>query len=115
MPGMYSKPGLRARLPQFRHDPVLSFPVSALPAPSPGVLLLSRPRGLIERREEIDMTPDLTAPVLAPAKRTLRDSVLFKMIVTGLLILALWIPLLMVKGTIRERSERRNSVVAEIG
>jgi inner membrane protein len=65
--------------------------------------------------EEIDMTPDLTAPALAPTRRTLRDSVLFKMIVTGLLILALWIPLLMVKGTIRERSERRDSVVAEIG
>jgi inner membrane protein len=67
------------------------------------------------------MTPDLTGATSAipalqlPQKRTLRDSVLFKMIVTGLLILALLIPLGMVSGLIRERSERRDSVVTEIG
>lgn len=64
------------------------------------------------------MTPDLTGEALMteiPQKRSLRDSVLFKMIVTGLLILALLIPLSMVKGLIRERTERRDSVVSEIG
>lgn len=47
-------------------------------------------------------------------KRKLRDSVLLKMIVTGLLILALGIPLMMVRGQIRERQERRDSVVNEV-
>ena len=57
------------------------------------------------------MTPDLTETLISePRKRTYRDSVLFKMIVTGLLILALLIPLSMVKGLIRERTERRDSV-----
>src|SRR5687767_10752614 len=53
------------------------------------------------------MTPE-------PEKRKLRDSVLFKMIVTGLLILALGIPLMMVRGQIRERQQRRDSVVSEV-
>lgn len=62
------------------------------------------------------MTPDLTDALMPePRKRTFRDSVLFKMIVTGLLILALMIPLSMVRGLIRERTERRDSVVYEIG
>ena len=60
------------------------------------------------------MTPDLTE-TLMPRKRTYRDSVLFKMIVTGLLILALMIPLAMVRGLIRERTERRDSVIVETG
>lgn len=49
-----------------------------------------------------------------PEKRKLRDSVLFKMIVTGLLILALGIPLMMVRGQIWERKQRRDSVVSEV-
>lgn len=49
-----------------------------------------------------------------PEKRKLRDSVLLKMIITGLLILALGIPLMMVRGQIRERQQRRDSVVAEV-
>lgn len=49
-----------------------------------------------------------------PEKRKLRDSVLFKMIVTGLLILALGIPLMMVRGQIWERQQRRDSVVSEV-
>lgn len=53
------------------------------------------------------MTPE-------PEKRKLRDSVLFKMIVTGMLILALAIPLMMVRGQIRERQQRRESVVNEV-
>ena len=62
------------------------------------------------------MTPDLTETLIPePQKRTFRESVLFKMIVTGLLILALLIPLSMVRGLIRERAERRDSVVFEIG
>jgi inner membrane protein len=65
------------------------------------------------------MTPDLTEALMPPSpilqKRTFRDSVLFKMIVIGLLILALLIPLSMVRGLIRERTERRDSVVYEIG
>ncbi|MES1240462.1 MAG: cell envelope integrity protein CreD [Acidobacteriota bacterium] len=62
------------------------------------------------------MTPDLTEALLTePRKRTYRDSVLFKMIVIGLLILALMIPLFMVRGLIRERTERRDSVVFETG
>jgi inner membrane protein len=62
------------------------------------------------------MTPDLTETLMSePRKRTFRDSVLFKMFVTGLLILALLIPLNMVNGLIRERTERRDSVVSEIG
>ncbi|HWM94616.1 MAG TPA: cell envelope integrity protein CreD [Thermoanaerobaculia bacterium] len=54
------------------------------------------------------MTPDI------PEKRKLRDSVLFKMIVTGLLILALAIPLMMVRGLIYERQHRRDTVVSEV-
>lgn len=54
------------------------------------------------------MSPD------APQKKSLRNSVLFKMIVTGLLILALWIPLLMVRGLILERQMRRQSVEYEV-
>lgn len=54
------------------------------------------------------MNPDI------PEKRKLRDSVLFKMIVTGLLILALGIPLMMVRGLILERQHRRNTVVSEV-
>ncbi|MFL6197840.1 MAG: cell envelope integrity protein CreD [Thermoanaerobaculia bacterium] len=49
-----------------------------------------------------------------PQKRKFRDSVLFKMLVTGLLILALVIPLSMVRGQIRERQQRRDSVVSEV-
>ena len=49
-----------------------------------------------------------------PEKRKLKDSVLFKMIVTGLLILALGIPLMMVRGQIWERKQRRDSVVSEV-
>jgi inner membrane protein len=75
--------------------------------PSPGGLLPSI-------KEEIEMTPDLTETLMPePRKRNLRDSVLFKMIVTGMLILALMIPLSMVKGLIRERTERRDSVIFE--
>ncbi|HYN21470.1 MAG TPA: cell envelope integrity protein CreD [Thermoanaerobaculia bacterium] len=47
-------------------------------------------------------------------KRKFRDSVLLKMIVTGLLILALNIPLMMVRGQIWERQQRRDSVVNEV-
>ncbi len=61
------------------------------------------------------MTPDATGDAPLPQKRTLRDSVLFKMIVIGLLILALMIPMMMVNGMIRERAARRDSVVSEIG
>lgn len=106
---MYSNPAPGERLPQFRHDPVLSFLDSA-PAPPSS-------RGLLGSiKEEIEMTPDLTETLIPePQKRTFRDSVLFKMIVTGLLILALLIPLSMVRGLIRERTERRDSVVSEIG
>ena len=47
-------------------------------------------------------------------KRKFRDSVLFKMLVIGLLILALGIPLMMVRGQILERRQRRESVVSEV-
>src|SRR5262245_46539192 len=57
------------------------------------------------------MTPEISE---VPEKRKLRDSVLFKMIVTGMLILALGIPLAMVRSQIRERQSRRDSVVAEV-
>lgn len=57
------------------------------------------------------MTPDIPD---VPEKRKLRDSVLFKMLVTGLLILALGIPLMMVRSQIRERQQRRDSVVSEV-
>ena len=49
-----------------------------------------------------------------PEKRKFRDSVLFKMLVIGLLILALGIPLMMVRGQILERKQRRDSVVSEV-
>ncbi len=55
------------------------------------------------------MTPDM------PEKRKFRDSVLFKMLVIGLLILALVIPLVMVRVQIRERTQRRDSVAFEVG
>ena len=54
------------------------------------------------------MSPDM------PEKRKFRDSVLFKMLVIGLLILALGIPLMMVRAQIREREQRRDSVVYEV-
>ena len=54
------------------------------------------------------MSPDL------PVKRSFKNSVLFKMVVTGLLILALWIPLLMVRGLIYERQQRRDEVVSQV-
>lgn len=57
------------------------------------------------------MTPEFQA---FREKRKLRDSVLFKMIVTGLLVLALGIPLMMVRGQIQERQQRRDSVVSEV-
>lgn len=44
----------------------------------------------------------------------IRKSVLFKMIVTGLLILGLWIPLLMVRGLSYERQQRRDEVVSQV-
>lgn len=54
------------------------------------------------------MEPDM------PEKRKFRDSVLFKMLVIGLLILALGIPLMMVRGQILERKQRRDAVVSEV-
>lgn len=54
------------------------------------------------------MSPD------APQRKTLRHSVLFKMVVTGLLILGLLIPLMMVRGMIFERQQRRDQVVSEV-
>jgi len=49
-----------------------------------------------------------------PEKRKFRDSVLFKMLVIGVLILALGIPLMMVRAQIHERQQRRASVVNEV-
>lgn len=49
-----------------------------------------------------------------PEKRTLRDSVLFKMIVIGLLGLALLVPLGMVRLLISERQARRDEVSREV-
>ncbi|HYU34156.1 MAG TPA: cell envelope integrity protein CreD [Thermoanaerobaculia bacterium] len=51
----------------------------------------------------------------APAqRRLLRDSVLFKMFVIGLLMLALLIPLVMVSGLISERQARHDQTAAEV-
>src|SRR6185436_13213108 len=51
----------------------------------------------------------------APAqRRPLRESVLFKMFVIGLLMLALLIPLVMVSGLISERQGRHDQTAAEV-
>jgi hypothetical protein len=47
---MYSKPGRRERLPQFRHDPVLSFPDCAPALPSSRGLLVFKPKGLSKEK-----------------------------------------------------------------
>lgn len=57
------------------------------------------------------MTPELQE---FQEKRRFRDSVLFKMLVIGLFILALGIPLMMVRGQIVERKQRRDAVVSEV-
>jgi inner membrane protein len=60
----------------------------------------------------IGETPVVTA---APAqRRSLRDSVLFKMFVIGLLMLALLIPLAMVSGLISERQMRHQQTATEV-
>lgn len=60
----------------------------------------------------IGETPVVTA---APAqRRSLRDSVLFKMFVIGLLMLALLIPLAMVSGLISERQMRHEQTANEV-
>ena len=55
------------------------------------------------------MTPDEI-----PEKRTLRESVLFKMTLIAFLFLALGIPLAMVRSQILERKQRRDAVVSEV-
>lgn len=57
------------------------------------------------------MTPEFQS---FQEKRKLKDSVLLKMVAIGLLILALGIPLMMVRGQISERKQRRDSVVSEV-
>lgn len=57
------------------------------------------------------MTPDFQAFHEKPKRK---DSVLLKMLAIGLLILALGIPLMMVRGQISERQQRRDSVVSEV-
>lgn len=51
---------------------------------------------------------------MSPEKRALRDSVIWKMLVIGLLVLALWIPLGMVRSLVYERQQRRDTVVREV-
>jgi inner membrane protein len=56
-----------------------------------------------------------TEATAAPVqRRPLRDSVLFKMIVIGILILALLIPLAMVRGLISERQARHDQTATEV-
>jgi inner membrane protein len=57
------------------------------------------------------MTPDIAD---VPEKQTLRDSVLFKMTLIAFLFVALGIPLMMVRGQIQERKQRRDQVVSEV-
>lgn len=49
-----------------------------------------------------------------PARRRIRDSVLFRLTVIGVLILALLIPLAMVRGLIAERQQRFDQVAGEL-
>lgn len=57
------------------------------------------------------MTPDIAD---VPEKQTLRESVLFKMTLIAFLFVALGIPLMMVRGLIQERKQRRDQVVSEV-
>ena len=56
--------------------------------------------------------PAAEAPVAQ--RRSLRDSVLFKLILIGILMLALLIPLAMVRGLISERQARHDQTAAEV-
>jgi inner membrane protein len=56
--------------------------------------------------------PAAEAPVVQ--RRPLRDSVLFKLILVGILMLALLIPLAMVRGLISERQARHDQTATEI-
>ena len=62
----------------------------------------------------IGETPVAAAPAVPALRRSLRDSVLFKLIVIGFLMLALLIPLSMVSGLIAERQARHEQTANEV-